>query len=81
MVVTEDLKKLSIILHPGAGDLWISAIDGFPVHHPKLLSWTNQYITLNTEGDFYDRWNSQRRDRKTPGELIIIAAERFFEMT
>ena len=81
IAVTEDWKKFSVILHPEACDHWNSVIDGFPVNHPKLLSSTNQYITLNTEDDYYDRWNSQLRDRKTQGKLMRISTERFFEMT
>ena len=80
--VTEEWKKFGITLHPGAGDVLNSAVGEFPVNHPKfnVLDQSIHHSWKNTKGGFYDRWNSQRKDRKTPEAFMRIAKESFFEM-
>jgi len=67
-------RKFGIELWPGAGKVTNHASGGFPVDNPVLMPLDQSiHAAWKThEGGLYDRWNSMRKDRRTPGAFFNL---------
>ena len=68
----EEWARWGIELYPGAGEVTNSTKGGFPVNRPALMPLDQSvHASWKThEGGLYDRWNSRRKERRTPGGFI-----------